>query len=58
MNPGTQDSVSPRTLICCGYSLEVPCQGAFNEYPQHMFLCRNEKNIGSFWIHKASYLEL
>ena len=23
--------------ICCGYSLEVPQQGASNEYPQHMF---------------------
>ena len=23
--------------ICCGYSLEVPHQGASNEYPQHMF---------------------
>ena len=23
--------------ICCGYSLEVPCRGASNEYPQHMF---------------------
>ena len=24
--------------ICCGYSLEVPRQGASNEYPQRMFL--------------------
>ena len=23
--------------MCCGYSLEVPRQGASNEYPQHMF---------------------
>ena len=23
--------------ICCGYSLEAPCQGASNEYPQPMF---------------------
>ena len=23
--------------ICCGYSLEVPCKGTSNEYPQHMF---------------------
>ena len=23
---------------CSGYSLEVPTQGASNEYPQHMFL--------------------
>ena len=34
--------------ICCGYSLEAPRQGASNEYPQHMFLCRNKKNI--IWI--------
>ena len=26
------------------YSLEVPHQGASNEYPQHMFLRRNKKN--------------
>ena len=34
--------------ICCGYSLEAPCQGASNEYPQHMFSLRNKKNI--MWI--------
>ena len=34
--------------ICCGYSLEVPRRGAFNEYPQHMFSSRNKKNI--MWI--------
>ena len=22
---------------CCGYPLEAPCQGASNEYPQHIF---------------------
>ena len=33
--------------ICCGYSLEVPCQGASYEYPQYMFAGRNtgKKNI-------------
>ena len=31
--------------IFCGYSLEVPCRGAFNEYQQHMFSWRNKKNI-------------
>ena len=31
--------------ICCGYSLEVPHQGASNEYPQHMFSSRNKKII-------------
>ena len=30
------------------YSLEAPCRGASNEYPQHMFLWRNKKNI--MWI--------
>ena len=23
--------------ICCGYSLEAPPQGPFNEYPQQVF---------------------
>ena len=34
--------------ICCGYSLEAPCRGASNEYPQHMFSLTNKKNI--MWI--------
>ena len=34
--------------ICCGCSLEAPHQGTSNEYPQHMFLWRNKKNI--MWI--------
>ena len=34
--------------ICCGYSLEAPRWGASNEYPQHMYLSRNKKNI--MWI--------
>ena len=29
--------------ICCGHSLEAPHRGASNEYPQHMFSCRNKK---------------
>ena len=36
---------SPRQMLCCGYSLEAPQWGASNEYPQHMFLWRNKKNI-------------
>ena len=28
----------PNKNICNGYSLEVPCQGASNDYPQLMFL--------------------
>ena len=34
--------------ICCGYPLEASWRGASNEYPQHMFSWRNEKNI--MWI--------
>ena len=30
--------------IDCGYSLEPPRRGGFNEYPQSMFLSRNNKN--------------
>ena len=33
---------------CCGYSLEAPQRGTSNEYPQHIFLWRNKKNIT--WI--------
>ena len=40
--------------ICCGYSLEVPWRGASNEYPQHMFLWTNKKNIKYFWIEKSA----
>ena len=29
--------------INCGYSLEPPQQGGSNEYPQSMFLSRNQK---------------
>ena len=30
--------------IDCGYSLEPPRRGGFNEYPQSMFLNRNKRN--------------
>ena len=30
--------------IHCGYSLEPPRRGGFNEYPQSMILSRNKKN--------------
>ena len=30
--------------ICCGYSLESPCQGDSKEYPQHTFLWRTDEN--------------
>ena len=38
------------------YSLEAPCRGASNEYPQHMFLLRNKKII--YLIPTQSYLDL
>ena len=33
------------TNIFCGYSLEAPLRGTFNEYTQHMFSLRNKKTI-------------
>ena len=42
---------------CCGHSFKVPQWGTFNEYPQHMFACRNKMYIFLDWK-KASYLEL
>ena len=30
--------------IDCGYTLEPPCQGSSNEYPQSMFCSKNKKN--------------
>ena len=44
--------------ICCGYSLEAPHSGAFNEYPQHMFWLRNKNDISIFRMKKAPYLFL
>ena len=32
------------------YSLEAPCGGASNEYPQHMFSWRNKKNINCYQL--------
>ena len=40
------------------YSLEAPQRGASNEYPQHMFLSRNKKDIRIFRMKKAPYLLL
>ena len=36
--------------IECGYSLQRPRRGGSNEYPQSMFLSRNKKNIGIFYL--------
>ena len=30
--------------IDCGYSLELPHRGGFNEYPESMFWSKNKKN--------------
>ena len=38
--------------ICYGYSLEAPRRGASNEYPKHVFLCRDKKNLHTFWLKK------
>ena len=43
--------------ICCGYSLEVPLQVTSNEYTQHMFLSRNQKNIDTFWFGKKCLIK-
>ena len=32
--------------IDCGYTLEPPRRGGFNEYPQSMFWSKNKKKIG------------
>ena len=40
------------------YSLEAPCRGTSNEYPQHMFLWRNKKDISIFQVKKAPRLLL
>ena len=34
--------------ISCGYSREVPRQGASNEYPHHLFSCIYKKHISAF----------
>ena len=36
------------------YSLEAPRRGASNEYPQHMFLWRNKKDISIFRLKKSA----
>ena len=40
------------------YSLEVPWQGASNEYPQQMFLWRTKTTMNTFGLKKAPYVEL
>ena len=42
--------------ICCGYSLEAARWRTSNEYPHHMFLWRNKKNINIFLLKKCLIL--
>ena len=41
---------------CCGYSLESPRRGDSNEYPQHKFLWRTDKNYLSVITKCPPYL--
>ena len=43
-----------RASPSCGYSLEGPHRDASNEYPQHMFLSRNKKNIDIFLVENSA----
>ena len=43
--------------ICCGYLLELPRWGNFNEYPQHRFFVeKEEKKIRIFFLLKKGVL--
>ena len=42
---------------CCGYSLEAPCRGTSNEYPQHMLWWRTGENYPRI-ITKYSFLTI
>ena len=43
------------TLVCYGYSLEVPHQGNSVEYPQHnLFSWRNKKKTNNFFVVKTA----
>ena len=41
-------------LIGSASALEAPRQGASNEYPQHMLLWRNKKDISMFQLKKSA----
>ena len=42
----------------CGYSLELPHRGSSNEYPQSMFLSRNNKNNVYPWKPQFYYIKV
>ena len=44
--------------IDCGYSLELPRRGGSNEYPQSMFLSRNNKNNVYPWKPQFYYIKV
>ena len=43
-----------RRIHLLWYSLEVPHRGASNEYPQHLFLLTNKKDISIFRKKKSA----
>ena len=45
--------ISPR-IHMLWYSLEAPCRGASNEYPQHMFSSRKKNVISIFQMKKST----
>ena len=49
-----------KSIICCGYSLEVP-HGTSNEYPQHMLFMENWRKLSQnyhqiFLLNSSSYV--
>ena len=44
--------------IDCGYSLEPPCRGSSNVYPQAMFLAKIRKNIFFYSAENFQFLNL
>ena len=48
--------ISPRKHMLW-YSLEAPCRGASNKYPQHTFLWRNKKKY-QYFLEPASVAQL
>ena len=43
LGPGIYLFLRDNKHVCCGYSLEAPCCGMFNEYPQHIIVKKEEK---------------
>ena len=45
-------------ILDCGYSLELPQRGSFNEYQQSIFLGRNKKNNVYPCKHQFYYIKV